>query len=181
MPWRSRPISLAVALAAPIAVTALAGLGCSLGTSQSVEVGSHRVRLLTPAGWERLDHGSWQIFRRGEAQITLADLGPSVIDSLAPRADSAAAVLRRVLGASEDTTRREIHRSIHRVVGDSDWLEVETWDRTTHLGARKLAIQDHLGGLLVLREDGSAGAATSRAYETILDSLVLMPRPAPGL
>ncbi len=170
------PSRAELAAIAFIAATSLSAFGCALGTSQAIQVGAHRVRLLTPAGWEHLDHGRWQIFRRGEMQITLADFGPAVLDSLAPRADSAAFVLERVLDSSDPSRRREIKRQAHRMVDGVDWLEVETWDRVSHLSVRKLAVADDAGELLLLRMERGSAAVMAEAYETILSSIVMLPR-----
>ncbi len=55
------------------------GAGCAKKESPvpTIEVGHVRVQLQTPAGWEHLDHGRQQLFRKGEAEVSLSDLGPS--------------------------------------------------------------------------------------------------------
>lgn len=63
----------------------LAGLpGCADRTPKpaTVAVGHHRVRFVLPEGWEHLDHGRQQLFRNGETQISLADLGPGTREGL---------------------------------------------------------------------------------------------------
>ena len=69
-------------IAAALLVFAMtAGTSCSRPAAQSMEVGSHHVRLAPPPNWEHLDHGREQIFRSGEMQVILADLGPSTDSS----------------------------------------------------------------------------------------------------
>ena len=41
-----------------------------------LQVGRHRLRLVSPRGWEHLDHGRQQLFRNGESELLLEDLGP---------------------------------------------------------------------------------------------------------
>ena len=65
-------------LALLVALAAISCAGCSRpATPQRLEVGHHRIRLVPPPGWEHLDHGREQIFRNGEMQLLLADLGPA--------------------------------------------------------------------------------------------------------
>jgi len=61
---------------AAVAALALAASGCSKPAGPSFEIGHHRVRLTAPEGWEHLDHGRTQVFRKGETQLVLEDLGP---------------------------------------------------------------------------------------------------------
>lgn len=59
---------------------------------QDVTVGHHRVRFHLPGSWEHLDHGREQLFRLGEAQMTLADLGPATADGMASELEHARAL-----------------------------------------------------------------------------------------
>lgn len=70
-----RPSDAALCLALVLGLGA--GPGCSGVRTQTVEVGHHRVRFALPKGWEHLDHGQQQLFRNGESQISLVDLGPA--------------------------------------------------------------------------------------------------------
>jgi len=75
---RPRLIALAVGLAL--------ACGCSGPRTAHVEVadvGRHHVRFTLPVGWEHLDHGRAQLLRLGEAQLTLADLGPVSAEAMA--------------------------------------------------------------------------------------------------
>ena len=43
---------------------------------RSFTVGAHRISARAPAGWETLDRGREVLFRKGDAQVALRDLGP---------------------------------------------------------------------------------------------------------
>ena len=80
MPRRaSQPVALAV-----LASLAL-GPACAKERNQplAVRVGHHDLRLVTPRGWEHLDHGRQQLFRNGETELMLEDLGPATPIGLA--------------------------------------------------------------------------------------------------
>ena len=53
--------------------------GCSSHSPEpvSLQVGHHHVRLVSPKGWEHLDHGREQLFRNGESELRMEDLGPA--------------------------------------------------------------------------------------------------------
>jgi hypothetical protein len=98
MPRNARRLGVFLALAALVAAA------CARDASQVVEVGSHRVRLVTPAGWEHLDHGRQQLFRRADAEIVLEDGGPVTPRGLS-RALAAAETLW-LAGRREDAVAR---------------------------------------------------------------------------
>lgn len=77
---RPSEASLGLALILVMAV----GPGCSAGNTkpQTVEVGHHRVTFVLPEDWEHLDHGRQQLFRNGETQISLVDLGPGTREGM---------------------------------------------------------------------------------------------------
>ena len=230
---------------AVVLVLALAaGAGCSDGTSAVAEIGHHRVRLLVPSGWERLDHGREQIFRRGEARIVLSDEGPGTRDGirrevrrakevwLAGRRQDAFAIVHGIGGpalegapmaqreafwaawpkdpwveahadsvaiaaqfeglmagaamlptvsrkamamyplrGSFDLRRREVAREIERTIHGTDWLDMETYDRVSHLSRERSACADIGGYLLFLRTDFGPYEQTAPAFETLLTSI----------
>ena len=81
---RGRPLAVAVVLAL--------ACGCSGPHAERVEVaeiGRHHVRFTLPDGWEHLDHGRAQLLRLGEAQLTLADLGPVSAEAMARELEGA--------------------------------------------------------------------------------------------
>jgi len=69
--------------------------GCSgshAARVQVADVGRHQVRFTIPDGWEHLDHGRAQLLRLGEAQLTLADLGPVSAEAMARELEGARAL-----------------------------------------------------------------------------------------
>jgi hypothetical protein len=86
--WPRTEAALAIALA-----LACGCAGCGkAGSGQEATVGHHRVRFQLPKAWERLDHGREQLFRLGEAQLTLVDLGPATADAMAGELERARAL-----------------------------------------------------------------------------------------
>jgi len=77
----SRPVERRLALVAAIAAC-LTAPACSRREPQTVLVGRHELRLVTPRGWEHLDHGRQQLFRVGESELALEDLGPATPEGL---------------------------------------------------------------------------------------------------
>jgi hypothetical protein len=69
----TRAASFAVALA--LATAAISGCAKKEQPVPTIEVGHVHVQLQTPAGWEHLDHGRQHLYRKGEAEVSLADLG----------------------------------------------------------------------------------------------------------
>jgi len=59
-----------------------AGLGCEQIETQALEAGHHRLQLVVPAGWEHLDHGRQHLFRSGECQMSLVDMGIATQEGL---------------------------------------------------------------------------------------------------
>ena len=233
----------ALALGAALAV----GSACSRTETRNLEVGSHRVRFTVPKGWEHLDHGRSQIFRNGEMQISLADLGPATREGIAreiqaartwwlegrrkdafariqslrgpplayaappqktafwrpwwdmtalSRPDSAKiqatfdsllagadrlppdasqAMARYALDAASDPRRREIASQSRRILRGSPWVDVETWDRVTHLDRRRLALRDNGGYLLVLYTERGPFEALNPVFEEVLGSIEALP------
>lgn len=51
----------------------------------AIAIGTHHVRLVPPCGWEHLDHGRAQLFRNGETELRLEDLGAATPGALAGR------------------------------------------------------------------------------------------------
>lgn len=70
---------------AVLALCALLAPACVRRPAPAVTlaVGAHRVRLVPPRGWEHLDHGRAQLFRNGETELRLEDLGAATPHALA--------------------------------------------------------------------------------------------------
>jgi hypothetical protein len=234
-----------VALAG-LALLIAAAPGCTrhAPAKLSMRVGHHLVRCVPPAGWEHLDHGRKQVFRREEMEIFLADLGPANREGLERELEAARRIAEagRVLDAFErvrelegpplflaswqqraefwrvwngvvlygdragraaieggfesllagaallpavtpdglvayalhrvtETPRRELAHKARRAVGGREWIDVETWDRVTHLERRRLACVDDHGYLLVLGIERGPIVLTAPVYEALLGSI----------
>ncbi len=219
---------------------------CARPVPHEVEVGHHRVRFVLPVGWEHLDHGRQQLFRQGEAQIPLVDLGPATREGMlhelhaarnlwlagrrrdafervrelrspalrfAPwqrrlefwtpwtdatyspeTADSAAIgpafdaliqsthalpdetpdlLLAYVDALTTDRLGREVHSRKRVTLHDSDWMDVETWSRVSHMSRSRTAFVVNDGYLLVLAMDRGLYEQTRPAFEQLLASLVV--------
>lgn len=223
---------------------------CARPGPQLVEVGRHRLKLVPPRGWEHLDHGRQQLFRNGEAELLLEDLGPATPRGLVnelreartlwlagrrrdafarvrelhglpmsplpsqaradfwkpwtdvtyvPEAADSAAIgiafdelireaqalpevpIERLVGFVledfHDGDRREIaHQEAERIHG-SQWLAIETWDRTSHLGRHRLACLDDGGYLLFLSTRRGLIEQSGAAFDALLASIEVMPHP----
>lgn len=77
MPRRSERAARGV-----LALSLCLGASCSRAERQTLEVGNHHLQIVTPEGWEHLDHGRQQLFRRGEIQLSLVDLGIATQEAL---------------------------------------------------------------------------------------------------
>jgi hypothetical protein len=75
MPSRFSQVLLGfVAIAAALAA-AISGCAKKEAPPLSLQIGHHHVVLQVPRGWEHLDHGKQHLFRKGEAEVSLSDLG----------------------------------------------------------------------------------------------------------
>jgi hypothetical protein len=86
----ARPAALAPAL------LALVLPGCGPKPEPiDLALGTHRFRLALPPGWEHLDQGREQVFRRGELRIVFADLGPATPEGVERELEEARETLRQ--------------------------------------------------------------------------------------
>lgn len=214
----------------------------------TLEIGHHRLQLVVPEGWEHLDHGREQLFRLGENQVSLVDLGVATREGLVHDLRAAEALLHagrrldavarvheiggpmfhnarrgqvarfwspwtnvtyagtpddpfvlgaaltalidgtegfeevtperlfdHVLATKVDTRRHEIASQRARALHGSEWTEVETWDRVSHLSRSRLAYTEAGGYLLVLAIDRGPIETTAAAFEALLASIELEP------
>jgi hypothetical protein len=219
--------------------------GCAKTRVETVaDVGHHRIRFVLPKGWEHLDHGRQQLFRFGEAQVSLVDMGPATreamtvelraADSLwqagrrkdafqriralrspslqyasheqradfwkpwtdavyvADRTDSGSLgvalqaliagvealpdvtperTLEYVLYLSTDTRRSEIGHRESRSIDGAEWVDLELWDRVSHMNRSRIAYLVNEGYLLVLATDHGLYEVTGPGLEALLTSM----------
>lgn len=174
----SRPTEVRAALALVVLATVP---GCARPPEPApVEVGVHDVRFVVPAGWEHMDHGRQQIFRDGESQISLVDMGPDSTSGVPADPDSLARLLRILFDPDFDPRQLEIAKQRHRDVAGCDWIDLETWDRVSHTDRRRVAFTHDRGSLLVLRTERGLEDPTAPVFDAVLSSIaVVKSSPAP--
>jgi len=126
------PRSSDAAAALALLVVLLAGCGRAR-VEPPVDVGRHRVRLDLPSGWERLDHGRQQMFRQGEVQFVLEDLGPASRDAVAGELREAQRLWRA--GRRPDALQRvrDLHGpALHFATPDQRTAFWRPWAGATH-------------------------------------------------
>jgi len=165
------PAALALALA-------LAAAGCAKPQplTQDADVGRHRVSWVLPRGWEHLDHGRQHLFRSGEWQLSLIDRGATTPDSSLVFGELGPEPLREyVFRLACDPRRHEIASRTERVIHGAGWVELETWDRVSHMARSRVAYLVHDGALLVLAIDRGPYEQVAPRFEELLSSLELSP------
>jgi len=244
-----RPCDAAVGLVLAAFLGSLPG--CSEVQPRALEVGRHRLQLVVPAGWEHLDHGREHLFRRGDNELSLADLGvatqegvqrelrnaeslwrsgrtadafarvselrgalleiapqeqvtaffrpwdavlydsdtadtatiaaafAALMDGTATFAElSAESLIEPVVARCVDMARREIARREGRSIHGADWIEIETWDRVSHLSRSRLACTESGGNLLVLSMERGPLESSVAEFEALLASIEIAPAEA---
>lgn len=168
----SRPTRVSAALAV-MAIAAVAG--CARPPEPApVEVGVHDVRFVVPPGWEHMDHGRQQIFRKGESQFSLVDMGPDSTIGVPSDPDSLARLLRMLFDPDFNPRGREIAKQRHRDVAGTDWIDIETWDRVSHLDRRRVAFTHDRGSMLVLRIERGTEEPAASVFDAVLSSIAVV-------
>jgi len=124
---------------------------------KELELGSQRVQVSVPDGWDLLDQGAEKRFRQGESDIVLENLGR--VDS-----ESAFALLH-------DDQRREVKSRRAITIDNHDAVDIETWSRLDHSWPQRLLFVRIDADLLALHMTRQADAETAKAFESIRDSL----------
>ena len=125
-----------------------------------VRVGEHRVTVHVPDGWERVDYGAKQEFRRDEVRIALVDGGALPPGTGDANLEDEWLVQRALRLFGHDPRRWEIASKTRIAAGDREALVVDTQEPLSHVfhtrtvvfvnGGRLLA-----GGMLMgLPEEG---------------------------
>lgn len=127
------------------------------GVPTQLELGSHRVQVSAPAGWDVLDQGAQKRFRNGESEIVLQNLGKTEWDP--------------ALASLQDNQRREVKSRNVIAVDNHEALDVETWNRLDHTWPQRLLFVRADEDLLALHTPRLADPDTLKAFESIRDSL----------
>jgi len=175
-------------LAWPLAAALTSASACAprdhANLEREFELGSHRVRVLAPAGWELADQGTQKRFRNGESQIVLVDLEPAtrpLTDSDRERLgdlDQFAEWGLAALGGAGGDQRREVRSKRTITIDSHQAVDIETWNRLDHTWPQRLLFLRVDGDLFALHTPGRADADTMAAFEAILDSLHFISPPA---
>jgi hypothetical protein len=120
------------------------------------------------------------LFRNGEAQISLVDLGAGRalmdgtrgLDEATPEQ-----LLEYVLTLATDQRDREVVVRKQRMIHGHEWTEVDTWNRVSNQDRLRIAFLDDDGYLLALAMDRGPIEQTGLAFETLLASFEVTPAP----
>ena len=134
--------------------------GCSRVQKQTleVEVGHHAVQLVTPVGWEHLDHGRQQLFRHGEIQVSLTDLGIATQEGLLRDLRQAQALWRA--GRTADATARVFEIRGPMFQGNAPGGGPDFWRPWNDA---------------IYRTDAGANAATGAAFTSLIEGAAKLP------
>jgi hypothetical protein len=89
--------------------------------------------------------------------------------------DSPQAMARFALDKTSNPERHEISRQSRRLLNDANWVDIETWDRVTHLDRRRLALRENGGYLLVLYIERDPLQVANPVFEEVLVSIQTLP------
>jgi hypothetical protein len=160
----------------PLAIFALMVVSTACAGSKAppapkeLELGSHRVQVTVPTGWEALDEGKQKRFRKGEFEIVLQNLGPRTppprdLDELI---DWGLAAIGADVGHDQ---RREVKSRRTVMVEGREAVDIETWQRLDHTNPQRIFFVDDDGELLALHTERMALADSLAAFNAIRDSL----------
>lgn len=175
-------------LAWPLLATLAVATGCGprnhAGVERTFELGSHRVHVLAPAGWELADQGAQKRFRKGESQIVLVDLEPETrrlaerdLERLGDLDEFAEWGLTALAGPHHDQ-RREVRTRRTVTIDHYEAMDIETWNRLDHGWPQRLLFLRVDDDLFALHTPGLADTDTVKAFEAILGSLHFTAPPA---
>lgn len=141
--------------------------GCApprTGPVQEANVGQHHVRFAVPGHWEHLDHGRAQLFRNGEAQLTLIDLGPVSAEAMVSRLEGAR-------GLWLSGRRRDAFERVRRL--DSPSLRDASREQLAAFWRPWNDVAD--------APDAADSAAIGRAFDALIRGTRTLPPPTPDL
>ena len=103
------------------------------GAPEEIRVGDHRLTLRVPEGWERVDYGGKQEFRRGETRIALVD-GGALPPGTGPANLEDEWLVQRALRLFGHSARRwEVASRTRIAAGDAEALVVDTREPLSHV------------------------------------------------
>jgi hypothetical protein len=105
-----------------------------------IRVGEHRVIVSVPDGWERVDYGAKQEFRRGETRIALVDGGALPPGTGAANLEDEWLVQRALRLFDHDARRWEIAFRTRIVSGDVEALVVDTQEPLSHVFHKRTVV-----------------------------------------
>lgn len=118
------------------------------GEVTAVRVGEQRMTVRIPDGWEHVDYGRRQEFRRGEARFALFDAGPAQ-PGPAGEVDDPDLVARALRTIDHDPHRREVASKTPIQISGRDALAVDTWEPLSHAYRERFYFALNAGSLLV--------------------------------
>ena len=168
-----------------LAVLQLAASGCvrddPTQSPREFELGTHRVQVIVPKGWEALDQGKQKRFRKGEFEIVLRNLGPTTPRGPAtppPReltASEAAAYSDAIidwgLALVGHDRRREVKTRRAVTLAGREAIDIETWNRLDHTNPQRIFFVRDGDDMLALHTVGMALQDSLAAFDAIRDSL----------
>ena len=161
----SRPASARAALVILALLLTVTACGELTTSKTEAEVGSQRLKLRIPAGWEQLDHGNQCVFRREGNELTIEDLGRARRTvALEDRFED----LLKLLGHD---SRRDIESVEKAMIHDRDVVQVDTWDRLSHDYRQRYAFMENDGRVFVIWTSRGRLKDSEAAFKIVLDSL----------
>ena len=130
------------------------------------DLGSHRVQVIVPVGWEALDQGRQKRFRKGEFHIVLQNLGPPTpphrdLDALH---DWGLAEVGAEIGHDD---RREMKSRRAVTVDGREAFDIEIWNRLDHTNPQRIFLVIDDGDLLALHTERMAFEDSMAAFDAI--------------
>ena len=136
---------------------------------KELELGTRRVQVSVPAGWETLDQGRQKRFRKGEFEIVLQNLGPRV-----PPARDLDQLVDWGLAAVGHNERRDMKSRREVTVDGREAIDIETWNRLDHTNPQRIFFVIDDGEVIALHTERMALEDSLAAFDALRDSLHVM-------
>ena len=148
----------------------------TVGDVADLRIGRHRVSVRIPPGWERIDYGQRQEFRRGETRIALVD-GGDLPFSKSPDAFDEETVARALRLFRHDPRRWEIAGRTLLSAGPRKALAVDTWDPLSHALHQRTILLANRGRLLVAGMFQGTWGTTAGSLDALVGSVRFQDEP----